>query len=114
ERDVLGMWFQDSEGAKFWMQVLTDLKQRGVRDILICCVDGLKGFPEAIEAVFPQTTVQTCIVHLIRQSLRYVPRRQYDQVGKDLRAICPGRPRPVARPDRDPESVRALAERLPK
>jgi putative transposase len=87
ERDVLGMWFQDNEGAKFWMQVLNDLKQRGVRDVLICCVDGLKGFPEAIEAIFPQTTVQTCIVHLIRHSLRYVPRRQYDQVVKDLRPI---------------------------
>jgi putative transposase len=87
DRDVLGMWFQDSEGAKFWMQVLTELKRRGVHDILICCVDGLKGFPEAIEAVFPRTTVQTCIVHLIRHSLRYVPRRQYDQVTKDLRPI---------------------------
>src|SRR5579875_4931 len=87
ERDVLGMWFQDNEGAKFWMQVLNDLKQRGVRDILICCVDGLKGFPEAIEAIFPQTTVQTCIVHLIRHSLKYVPRRQYDRVVKDLRPI---------------------------
>jgi hypothetical protein len=63
EREVLGMWFQANEGAKFWMQVLTDLKQRGVQDILICCVDGLKGFPEAIEATFPLTTVQTCIVH---------------------------------------------------
>jgi putative transposase len=63
EREVLGMWFQANEGAKFWMQVLTDLKQRGVGDILICCVDGLKGFPEAIEAIYPQTTVQTCIVH---------------------------------------------------
>src|SRR4051812_29619686 len=69
ERDVLGMWFQETEGAKLWMQVLADLKQRGVRDILICCVDGLKGFPEAIEAIFPKTTVQTCIVHLIRLSL---------------------------------------------
>src|SRR5438067_11856037 len=87
EREVLGMWFQDSEGAKFWMQVLTDLKTRGVRDILICCVDGLKGFPEAIEAIYPQTVVQTCIVHLIRQSLRYVPRRSYDQVVKDRRPI---------------------------
>ena len=63
EREVLGMWFQANEGAKFWMQVLTDLKQRGVQDILIACVDGLKGFPEAIEALFPRTTVQTCIVH---------------------------------------------------
>jgi Transposase, Mutator family len=58
------MWFQETEGAKFWMQVLAELKQRGVRDILICCVDGLKGFPEAIEAIFPKTVVQTCIVHL--------------------------------------------------
>jgi putative transposase len=87
EREVLGMWFQANEGAKFWMQVLTDLKQRGVQDILIACVDGLKGFPEAIEAVFPATTIQTCIVHLIRHSLRYVPRRQYEQVAKDLRPI---------------------------
>jgi transposase-like protein len=87
ERDVLGMWFQESEGAKFWMQVLTELRDRGVSDILICCVDGLEGFPEAIEAVFPKTTVQTCIVHLIRASLRYVPRRDYDAVTKDLRAI---------------------------
>jgi putative transposase len=87
EREVLGMWFQANEGAKFWMQVLTELKQRGVNDILIACVDGLKGFPEAIEAVFPATTVQTCIVHLIRHSLKYVPRRQYEQVAKDLRPI---------------------------
>src|SRR5262249_45890270 len=62
-------------------------KTRGVRDILICCVDGLKGFPEAIEAVFPATTVQTCIVHLIRQSLRYVPRREREQVARDLKPI---------------------------
>src|ERR1700744_2274777 len=87
DREVLGLWFQDTEGAKFWMQVLSELKQRGVRDILICCIDGLKGFPDAIEAVFPATTVQTCIVHLIRASLKYVPRRQYDAVVKDLRAI---------------------------
>jgi putative transposase len=87
ERDVLGMWFQENEGAKFWLQVLTDLKQRGVRDVLICCVDGLKGFPEAIEAVFPQAWVQTCIVHLIRHSLRYVPRRQREQVARDLKPI---------------------------
>jgi putative transposase len=87
DRVVLGMWFQETEGAKFWMQVLNELRHRGVRDILIACVDGLKGFPEAIEAVFPQTTVQTCIVHLIRASLRYVPRRQYEQVTKDLKPI---------------------------
>ncbi|HEX5616998.1 MAG TPA: IS256 family transposase [Solirubrobacteraceae bacterium] len=87
DRDVLGMWFQETEGAKFWMQVLSDLKQRGVQDILICCVDGLKGFPEAIEAIFPKTTVQTCIVHLIRHSLRYVPRREREQVARDLKPI---------------------------
>jgi len=87
DRDVLGMWFQETEGAKFWMQVLTELKQRGVQDILICCVDGLKGFPEAIEAIFPKTTVQTCIVHLIRHSLKYVPRREREQVARDLKPI---------------------------
>ena len=87
DRDVLGMWFQETEGAKFWMQVLTDLKQRGVSDILICCVDGLAGFPEAIEAIFPKTTVQTCIVHLIRNSLKYVPRRERKQVAGDLKPI---------------------------
>jgi putative transposase len=87
DRDVLGMWFQETEGAKFWMQVLTDLKRRGVSDILICCVDGLKGFPEAIEAIYPQTIVQTCIVHLIRQSLKYVPRREREQVARDLKPI---------------------------
>jgi putative transposase len=86
-RDVLGLWFQETEGAKFWMQVLSELKHRGVRDILICCVDGLKGFPEAIEAIFPKTTVQTCIVHLIRQSLKYVPRREYADVARDLKPI---------------------------
>src|ERR1700684_2588006 len=86
-RDVLGMWFQETEGAKFWMQVLSELKHRGISDILICCVDGLKGFPEAIEAVFPQTTVQTCIVHLIRTSLKYVPRREFADVTRDLKPI---------------------------
>jgi hypothetical protein len=69
------------------MQVLSELKQRGVQDILLCCVDGLKGFPEAIEAIYPQTVVQTCIVHLIRHSLKYVPRRQREQVARDLKPI---------------------------
>jgi putative transposase len=87
ERDVLGLWFQQAEGAKFWLQVLTELKQRGIRDVLICCVDGLKGFPEAIEAVFPNAWVQTCIVHLIRQSLRFVPDKYRRQVAKDLKPI---------------------------
>jgi putative transposase len=87
ERDVLGLWFQSSEGAKFWLAVLNELKQRGVRDVLICCVDGLKGFPEAIEAVFPHAWVQTCIVHLIRQSLRFVPDKHRRGVAKDLKPI---------------------------
>ncbi len=87
ERDVLGMWFQESEGAKFWMQVLSELKQRGLSDILLCCVDGLKGFPEAIEAIYPNTVVQTCVVHLIRHSLKYVPRREREQVARDLKPI---------------------------
>src|SRR3954452_4631456 len=72
DREVLGIWWQESEGAKFWLAVLNDLKRRGVDDVLIACVDGLKGFPQAIEAIFPQAWVQTCIVHLIRASLRYV------------------------------------------
>jgi putative transposase len=87
DRDVLGMWFQETEGAKFWLQVLTELKQRGVQDVLIACVDGLKGFPEAIEAVFPRAWVQTCIVHLIRHSLRFVPRREREQVARALKPI---------------------------
>jgi putative transposase len=87
ERDVFGLWFQNTEGAKFWLAVLNELKQRGVRDVLVCCVDGLKGFPEAIEAVFPQAWVQTCIVHLIRHSLRFVPDKHRRAVAKDLRPI---------------------------
>jgi putative transposase len=87
ERDVLGLWFQASEGAKFWMGVLSELKQRGVQDVLIACVDGLKGFPEAIEAVFSEAWVQTCIVHLIRSSLRFVPEKNRKKVAADLRPI---------------------------
>jgi putative transposase len=68
-KEVLGMWASETEGAKFWMQIVTELKTRGVSDIFIACVDGLKGFPEAIEAVFPQTQVQLCMVHLVRHSL---------------------------------------------
>src|SRR5438445_5374430 len=87
ERDVLGMWFQKSEGAKFWLQVLTELKQRGVQDVLVCCVDGLTGFPEAIEAVYPNAWVQTCIVHLIRNSLKFVPYKDRRPVAADLKPI---------------------------
>lgn len=71
-KEVLGMWLETNEGAKFWLTVVTELKNRGIEDVLIVCCDGLKGFPEAIEAVFPRSTVQTCIVHLIRSSTRFV------------------------------------------
>src|SRR3977135_383621 len=70
-KEVLGLWIAQTEGAKFWLQVVTELKNRGVNDIFIACVDGLKGFPEAIETVFPKTEVQLCIVHLVRASLNY-------------------------------------------
>src|SRR4051812_35745596 len=87
EREVLGIWWQDTEGAKFWLAVLNDLKRRGIDDVLIACVDGLKGFPEAIEATFPLAWVQTCIVHLIRASLRYVNYRDLKKVTAALRPI---------------------------
>jgi putative transposase len=87
EREVLGIWWQESEGAKFWLAVLNDLRRRGVGDVLIACVDGLKGFPEAIEATFPHAWVQTCIVHLIRASLRYVNYRDLKKVTSALRPI---------------------------
>lgn len=87
EKDVLGLWISENEGAKFWLQVLTDLKNRGVQDIFIACVDGLKGFPEAIEAVFPMTQVQLCLVHLIRNSLRFVNWKARKAVATDLKTI---------------------------
>jgi transposase-like protein len=87
DREALGIWWQDSEGAKFWLAVLNDLHRRGTRDVLIACVDGLAGFPEAIEAVFPEAWVQTCIVHQIRSSLRYVNYRDRRTLAKDLRPI---------------------------
>jgi putative transposase len=87
DREALGIWWQDSEGAKFWLAVLNDLAQRGVEDVLIACVDGLAGFPEAIEAVFPQTWVQTCIVHQIRSSMRYVSYADRRKVAAALKPI---------------------------
>lgn len=86
-KEVLGLWIAQTEGAKFWLQVVTELKNRGVGDIFIACVDGLKGFPEAIETVFPQAEVQTCIVHLVRHSLNYVSWKQRKEVARDLKAI---------------------------
>jgi len=87
QKDVLGLWASAHEGAKFWLSVLTDLKNRGVKDMLIVCVDGLKGFPQAIEAVFPLAQVQLCIVHLVRASLNYVNWKERKQVAADLKPI---------------------------
>ena len=86
-KEVLGLWIEQNEGAKFWLKVVNELKTRGVRDLLIACCDGLKGFPEAIEAVFPQAVVQTCIVHMIRNSLRFVSYKDRKAVAKDLRPV---------------------------
>src|ERR1039457_282684 len=86
-KEVLGMWVSENEGAKFWLQVVTELKNRGVQDIFIACVDGLKGFPEAIETVFPNTQVQLCIVHMVRNSLKYVSWKQRKEVATDLKVI---------------------------
>ena len=87
QKEVLGMWVASSEGAKFWLHVLTELKNRGVRDIFIGCVDGIKGFPEAMEAVFPATQVQLCLVHMVRNSLNYVGWKERKAVAADLKAI---------------------------
>jgi putative transposase len=86
-KDVLGIWLEKEEGAKFWLKVITELRNRGVKDILIACVDGLKGFPEAIEAVFPNTQVQVCIVHMIRNSVKYVSYKDRKRVIIDLKVI---------------------------
>ena len=87
EKELLGLWIAQTEGAKFWLQVVTELKNRGVQDIFIACVDGLKGFPEAIETVYPKTAVQLCVVHLVRYSLNYVSWKLRKAVVADLRTI---------------------------
>jgi putative transposase len=87
KKEVLGFWIEGTEGAKFWLSVLTELKNRGVRDVFIACVDGLKGFPEAIETVFPKTQVQLCIVHMVRNSLSFVGWKERKAVAADLRNI---------------------------
>ena len=86
-KELLGLWISENEGAKFWLNVLTELQNRGVKDILIACVDGLKGFPEAINAAFPETEIQLCIVHIVRNSLKYVPWKDYKAVTADLKQI---------------------------
>ncbi len=87
QKEVLGLWTSANEGAKFWLQVLTELRNRGLQDIFITCVDGLKGFPQAIESVYPNTTVQLCIVHLTRASLNYVNWQDRKQVAADLKTV---------------------------
>jgi putative transposase len=90
ERDILGLWageHGDGEGAKYWLRVLTEIRNRGTKDVLMVVCDGLKGFPEAISAVWPQAVTQTCIVHLLRNSFRYASRRDWDKIAKDLRPV---------------------------
>jgi transposase-like protein len=87
KKNLLGLWLGETEGAKFWLSCLTDLKNRGLRDIFVACVDGLSGFPEAIRAAYPETSVQLCIVHLVRAALRYVSTEDSKRVVKDLKEI---------------------------
>lgn len=87
QKELLGMWLAENEGAKFWLNVLTELKNRGLQDILIACVDGLKGFPDAINSAFPQTHTQRCIIHMVRNSLRYESWKDYKAVTSGLKAV---------------------------
>jgi len=86
-KELLGMWISENEGAKFWLGVLTELQNRGVKDILIACVDGLKGFPDAINTVYPDTHIQLCIVHMVRNSMKFVPWKDYKAIAADLKSI---------------------------
>jgi transposase-like protein len=86
-KELLGMWISENEGAKFWLNVLTELQNRGLNDVLIACVDGLKGFPEAINAVYPKAQIQLCIVHMVRNSMKYVPWKDYKAIAHDLKLI---------------------------
>jgi len=86
-KELLGLWLSENEGSKFWLSILTELQNRGIQDIFIACVDGLKGFPEAINTAYPNTKVQLCIVHLVRNSLRFVPWKEKKQVAADLKKI---------------------------
>ena len=87
QKELLGMWLSENEGAKFWLNVLTELENRGVKDILIACVDGLKGFPDAINTVYPDAHIQLCIVHMVRNSMKFVPWKDYKAIAADLKAI---------------------------
>ena len=97
-KELLGLWLSENEGAKFWLNVLTELQNRGLKDILIACVDGLKGFPDAINTVFPNTQIQLCIVHMVRNSMKYVPWKDYKPVAADLKRIYQSVTEEEARP----------------
>jgi putative transposase len=100
-KEILGLWLESTEGAKFWLKVITELKNRGVSDIFIACCDGLKGFPQAIEAVFPKTLVQTCIVHLVRSSTRFVTWKDRRDLVPRLRRIYSAPTEEAARAELD-------------
>jgi putative transposase len=102
QKELLGMWMSENEGAKFWLNVLTELQNRGVKDILIACIDGLKGFPDAINTVYPEAQIQLCIVHMIRNSVKYVPWKDYKVLTADLKGIY--------RAVTEDEALRALDE----
>jgi transposase-like protein len=112
-KDVLGLWIQQSEGAKFWLAVMNELKHRGVEDILIAVIDGLKGFPEAITAVFAQTQVQTCIVHLIRNSLSFCNWKERQPVARELKRIYNAESAEVAAQRLEEFAESALGKKLP-
>lgn len=87
QKELLGMWLAENEGAKFWLSMVTELKNRGLQDILIACVDGLKGFPDAINSVYPQAHIQLCIIHMVRNSLKYVSCKDSKAVTSGLKAL---------------------------
>jgi putative transposase len=112
-RDILGLWIEQTEGAKFWLKVFTDLRARGCEDILIAVTDGLKGLPDALEAAFPQTTLQTCIVHLIRQSLEYASWRDRRALAAALKTLYTAPTDEAARTALDTFEASALGQRFP-
>src|SRR5699024_9565583 len=108
-KDLLGIYVSESEGANFWLSVLSNLQNRGLKDILIACIDGLKGFEEAINSIFPQTEVQSCIVHQIRNSLKYVASKNQKEFMKDLKPVYKADTKPEAEANLD-----ALADKWGK
>ncbi len=96
KKDILGIYLQESEGANFWLNILTDLQNRGIKDVLIACVDGLKGFPEAINSIFPKTEIQLCIIHQIRNSIKYVASKNQKEFISDLKTVYTATSKEVA------------------